>query len=66
MCVAASSVFFTDKEIHVMYDLKGSHIGREASPEEKESEHPVLKDIDMEANKQKLELGPGEILLLLL
>ena len=40
------NVFFTQKPIHLRFDLKGSTLGRKATEREKEQETPVLKDID--------------------
>jgi hypothetical protein len=51
------SVFDTDKEIHAMYDLKGSHIGRAATEEDKKRSHPVLKDCDFEDEGRFIALG---------
>ena len=50
-------MFYTEKEIHSVYDLKGSHVGRKATEKEKNSKNPVLKDIDFEDDGEKLYLG---------
>jgi 1-phosphatidylinositol-4-phosphate 5-kinase len=51
-----TSVFDTPEEIHKIYDLKGSLIGREATPKERAS-GGVLKDKDFVNDKQVLHLG---------
>ena len=40
------NVFYTQKPIHLRFDLKGSTLGRSATDREKEQETPVLKDVD--------------------
>lgn len=54
--VIMSSVFDTPEEIHSIYDLKGSLIGRHATEKEKAS-GGVLKDLDLLESKTKFKLG---------
>ncbi len=57
--VIMANVFYTKNDIHIMYDLKGSHIGRQATEAEKKREKVVLKDIDLEdpVTGNKLRVG---------
>lgn len=55
--VIMSSVFDTPVQIHTIYDLKGSRIGREATEKERKS-GGVLKDNDLVNDGTKLHLGP--------
>ncbi|KAJ3089317.1 Phosphatidylinositol-4-phosphate 5-kinase [Quaeritorhiza haematococci] len=57
--VVMGNVFPANKDIHEVYDLKGSTIGR-MFPEEEAKNNPraVLKDLNWEGRKRKLELGP--------
>ena len=60
--VIMGSVFFTDKDIHRRFDLKGSTVGRGATEAEIEK-NGVLKDNDLEdlrgrGTGQKMNLGP--------
>jgi hypothetical protein len=55
--VIMESVFNTPERIHTIYDLKGSSLGREATPKEREN-GGVLKDNDLRNDKLKLKLGP--------
>ncbi|KAI8820749.1 uncharacterized protein EV422DRAFT_496571 [Fimicolochytrium jonesii] len=59
------NVFPGNKDIHEMYDLKGSTVGREF-PEELAKDDPraVLKDINWMNRGRKLELGPKKAQLL--
>jgi 1-phosphatidylinositol-4-phosphate 5-kinase len=54
--VIMASVFDTPEQIHTIYDLKGSLIGREASPEER-ANGGVLKDMDLITDGRVLYLG---------
>jgi len=57
--VIMTSVFDTPEQIHTIYDLKGSLIGREATLKEKEG-GGVLKDLDLlerTASGDKIKLG---------
>lgn len=54
--VIMGSVFDTKEQIHQIYDLKGSLVGREATQKERES-GGVLKDNDLLKDKKKLQLG---------
>jgi 1-phosphatidylinositol-4-phosphate 5-kinase len=55
--VVMGSVFHTDKEIHRIYDLKGSTQGRTASAKDKEQEVPVLKDNDFLDDRMFIRIG---------
>ncbi|CAK4950426.1 unnamed protein product [Aphanomyces euteiches] len=55
--VIMASVFNTPKEIHLRFDLKGSKVGRNATPQEK-SKNGVLKDNDLIEEHIHLSLGP--------
>ena len=55
--VVMGSVFYTDLEIHKIYDLKGSTHGRNATQSEKQQETPVLKDLDFLDDRQVLKIG---------
>ena len=55
--VIMESVFNTPEKIHTIYDLKGSRLGREATPAERES-GGVLKDNDLVNSERKFKLGP--------
>lgn len=54
--VIMGSVFDTPSQINTIYDLKGSLVGRSATPAERES-GGVLKDNDLLADGVKLKLG---------
>jgi len=54
--VIMGSVFNTPLQIHRIYDLKGSLVGREATVMEKQK-GGVLKDMDLVKDNQKLHLG---------
>jgi 1-phosphatidylinositol-4-phosphate 5-kinase len=54
--VIMGSVFDTPCQINTIYDLKGSLVGRSATPEERAS-GGVLKDNDLIADNAKLKLG---------
>ena len=53
-----SSVFYTDKYIHTVFDLKGSTQGRSATAKEIRSGNPVYKDNDFVHQKVTLKLSP--------
>lgn len=57
--VVMTNVFPADKDIHEIFDLKGSTVGREF-PEELALLDPkaVLKDLNWLSRGRKLELGP--------
>ncbi|KAI9100538.1 hypothetical protein DFS34DRAFT_578773 [Phlyctochytrium arcticum] len=57
--VVMGNVFPPNKDIHEMYDLKGSTVGRDY-PEELAKEDPraVLKDLNWVRRARKLQLGP--------
>eukprot|EP01084_Bolivina_argentea_P040478 74812_1 len=55
--VVMGSVFFTDLDVHTIYDLKGSTHGRKAKEKEKEQETPVLKDLDFLQNNEIIHIG---------
>ena len=48
---------FPAAALKVIYDLKGSSLGREAKPKDKEKETPMLKDNDARGSGFKIELG---------
>jgi 1-phosphatidylinositol-4-phosphate 5-kinase len=54
--VIMASVFDTPEQIHRIYDLKGSSLGRTASQHDRES-GGVLKDNDLISDDIKLQLG---------
>jgi len=56
--VVMRSTFDTVLPMHKKFDLKGSHVGREASAHDKKKLFPVLKDLDLENSGLKLNLGP--------
>ncbi|KAJ3178212.1 Phosphatidylinositol-4-phosphate 5-kinase [Geranomyces variabilis] len=64
--VVMLNVFPPNKDIHEMYDLKGSTVGREF-PEELAKDDPraVLKDLNWMARGRKLRLGPAKSTLLI-
>ncbi|KAJ3148788.1 Phosphatidylinositol-4-phosphate 5-kinase [Geranomyces michiganensis] len=64
--VVMLNVFPPNKDIHEMYDLKGSTVGREF-PEELAKDDPraVLKDLNWMARGRKLRLGPTKSTLLI-
>lgn len=58
--VIMQSVFYGDNEIHEMYDLKGSTVGRKVSDEDRlMPKQCVFKDLDMISCGQKIKLGPN-------
>jgi hypothetical protein len=59
--VVMQSVFHGDNEIHEMYDLKGSTVGRRATDRERARgpSRCVFKDCDLEDNRTTINLGPG-------
>jgi hypothetical protein len=59
--VVMQSVFYGDHDIHEMYDLKGSTVGRAATEKEKARgpDSCVYKDQDLIRSNTKLKLGPG-------
>ena len=52
-----SSVFYTDKYIHTVFDLKGSTQGRSATAKEIKSGNPVYKDNDFLQQKMQMRLS---------
>lgn len=54
--VIMGSVFDTPEEIHTIFDLKGSLVGRRATEKERES-GGVLKDQDLLDDHRKFHLG---------
>ncbi|EGC33360.1 hypothetical protein DICPUDRAFT_154611 [Dictyostelium purpureum] len=52
------NLFYTPKEITQRFDLKGSTVGRELSPEELKKTCPTLKDLDFRRLGKKIHLGP--------
>jgi len=51
--VIMGSVFYTEKEVHRIYDLKGSRQGRESTEKEKQSPGCVRKDNDLVEDFEK-------------
>ncbi|KAJ1921686.1 Phosphatidylinositol-4-phosphate 5-kinase [Mycoemilia scoparia] len=56
--IVMSNIFPPNKDIHIQYDLKGSMLGRELSPEAAAKPRACLKDKNWLNNKCKLQLGP--------
>lgn len=55
------NVFPPHNDIHEMYDLKGSTFGRYLPEEEiAKSKNAVMKDLNFEKNKKKLQMGPAK------
>lgn len=55
------NVFPPHNDIHEMYDLKGSTFGRFLPEEEiSKSKNAVMKDLNFEKNKKKLQMGPSK------
>ena len=54
--VIMGSVFDTPEQINVIYDLKGSLVGRRATPAERQG-GGVLKDMDLIEDRCVIELG---------
>ena len=52
-----ASVFFTQKFVHTVFDLKGSKQGRNATAKEKASGAPVYKDNDFLDMEVGIHLG---------
>lgn len=59
--VVMQSVFYGDRDVHTMYDLKGSTVGRAASTKERARGHSrcVFKDLDLLSHHDVIALGPG-------
>ncbi len=57
--VIMQSVFDTKKEIHAIYDLKGSSVGRFSTKEELANPNCVQKDNDFHSSGASIELGEG-------
>jgi 1-phosphatidylinositol-4-phosphate 5-kinase len=58
--VVMRSTFDTVLPMHKKFDLKGSHVGREASESDKKKLFPVLKDRDLENSGIQLKFGPDK------
>ncbi|KAI7884910.1 SAICAR synthase-like protein [Lichtheimia hyalospora FSU 10163] len=59
--VVMGNVFPPHNDIHEMYDLKGSTFGRFLPEEEiSKSKNAVMKDLNFEKNKKKLQMGPSK------
>lgn len=57
--VVMGNVFPANKDIHEVYDLKGSLFGRKISEEEaKSNPRAVMKDLNWMERKKKLNFGP--------
>ncbi|KAI9319917.1 hypothetical protein BX666DRAFT_2018084 [Dichotomocladium elegans] len=59
--VVMGNVFPPHNDIHEMYDLKGSTIGRLLCDEDIiKAKNAVLKDLNWEKNNKKLQMGPAK------
>ncbi|KAJ3314143.1 Phosphatidylinositol-4-phosphate 5-kinase [Boothiomyces sp. JEL0838] len=56
--VVMGNVFPPNKDIHEVYDLKGSTLGREISEEEAKNPRAVMKDKNWMNRNRRLQLGP--------
>lgn len=64
--VVMSNIFPPDKELHEVYDLKGSTQGRYVPAEQRSGEGLVtLKDLNWLESGRKLVLGPAKATLLM-
>lgn len=60
------NIFPSNKEVHEVYDLKGSTLGRFVPPEKiQEGTMTTLKDLNWIENGRKLVLGPAKATLLM-
>lgn len=55
--IVMNNVFDTQKDVLYRYDIKGSTVGREASPKERSRPRPVLKDLDFLNEGRKIRVG---------
>jgi 1-phosphatidylinositol-4-phosphate 5-kinase len=62
--VIMKNVFHTTNKIHIKYDLKGSTVGRAATDKEKERSSCILKDNDMDINRDFMRLGARKEILI--
>ena len=58
--VVMGNVFPPNKDIHEIYDLKGSLKGREISEEEARNPRSVMKDLNWLHKEKRLQLGPAK------
>lgn len=64
--VVMGNIFPPNKEVHEVYDLKGSTLGRFVSPENvRDGSMTTLKDLNWIENRRKLILGPAKATLLM-
>ncbi|KAF2070821.1 hypothetical protein CYY_007868 [Polysphondylium violaceum] len=56
--VVMKNLFYTPKQITQRFDLKGSTVGRELTPEELKKKNPTFKDLDFRRLGMKIFLGP--------
>ncbi|CBZ53314.1 Phosphatidylinositol-4-phosphate 5-kinase family protein, related [Neospora caninum Liverpool] len=56
--IVMSNFFHTPVEIHRRYDLKGSTYKRQLHPDQLKDSTVALKDLDIDREKEKMELGP--------
>jgi len=64
--VVMGNIFPPNKEVHEVYDLKGSTQGRYVPPEKvKAGQNVTLKDLNWMENDRKLVLGPAKATLLM-
>lgn len=58
--VVMGNVFPPNKDIHEIYDLKGSLKGREISAEDAKNPRSVMKDLNWLGKAKRLQLGPAK------
>ncbi|CAG8462520.1 11806_t:CDS:10 [Ambispora leptoticha] len=56
--VVMNNIFPPHRDIHEIYDLKGSTVGREYTKADEQSKGAVLKDLNWTKRNRRLELGP--------
>ncbi|KEP60563.1 UNVERIFIED_CONTAM: phosphatidylinositol-4-phosphate 5-kinase [Hammondia hammondi] len=56
--IVMSNFFHTPVEIHRRYDLKGSTYKRQLPPDQLKDSTIALKDLDIDRENEKMELGP--------
>ncbi|CAG8512693.1 7046_t:CDS:10 [Ambispora gerdemannii] len=56
--VVMNNLFPPHRDIHEIYDLKGSTVGREYTKADEQSKGAVLKDLNWTKRNRRLELGP--------
>ncbi|CAG8832453.1 14293_t:CDS:2, partial [Racocetra persica] len=58
--VVMNNIFPPHRDIHEIYDLKGSTVGRETKVTNNHNPRTVLKDLNWINSEQHLELGPAK------